>query len=76
MRLQEDDRQAVDDVRELVVNPGGERPIPLAAVAEHPSSFEALAKDARAYVEAHYRPDVVLDQLEDLLGRWTREVAP
>ena len=33
VRLREDDRQAVDDVRELVTNPGGERPIPLAAVA-------------------------------------------
>jgi len=33
VRLREDDRQAIDDVRELVVNPGGERPIPLAAVA-------------------------------------------
>ena len=33
VRLREDDRQAVEDVRELIVNPGGERPIPLAAVA-------------------------------------------
>ena len=33
VRLREDDRQAIDDVRELLVNPGGERPVPLAAVA-------------------------------------------
>ena len=46
----------------------------LAAVAEHPSAFESLAVDARGYVEAHYRPDVVLDQLEELLGSWMREV--
>ncbi len=33
VRLREDDRQAIDDVRELLVNPGGERPVALAAVA-------------------------------------------
>jgi Cu/Ag efflux pump CusA len=27
------DREAIEDIRELVVNPGGERPIPLSAVA-------------------------------------------
>lgn len=46
----------------------------LAAVAEQPAAFDALATGARAYVEAHYRPDVVLDHLEDLLGTWMREV--
>jgi HAE1 family hydrophobic/amphiphilic exporter-1 len=34
VRLQEDDRRRVTDVREFLVNPGGERPIPLASVAE------------------------------------------
>jgi hydrophobic/amphiphilic exporter-1 (mainly G- bacteria), HAE1 family len=34
VRLGEEDRGTVDDVRELTVNPGGERPIPLAAVAQ------------------------------------------
>ncbi len=33
VRLQMDDRKTVDDVRALNVNPGGERPIPLSAVA-------------------------------------------
>jgi glycosyltransferase involved in cell wall biosynthesis len=46
----------------------------LAAVAEQPSAFTSLATDARGYVEAHYRPDVVLDQLEELLGAWMAEV--
>jgi len=48
----------------------------LAAVAEHPGAFEALARDARSYVEAHYRPDVVLDEVESLLCSWMREVPP
>jgi HAE1 family hydrophobic/amphiphilic exporter-1 len=33
VRLQMTDRETVEDVRSLVVNPGGERPIPLSAVA-------------------------------------------
>lgn len=32
-RLQESDRETVADVRDLIINPGAERPIPLAAVA-------------------------------------------
>jgi HAE1 family hydrophobic/amphiphilic exporter-1 len=34
VRVQDQDRATVEDLRRLVVNPGGERPIPLAAVAE------------------------------------------
>jgi HAE1 family hydrophobic/amphiphilic exporter-1 len=33
VRLQEEDRRTVEQVRSLVVNPGGEAPIPLSAVA-------------------------------------------
>ncbi len=33
VRLQMSDRETVEDVRSLIVNPGGERPIPLSAVA-------------------------------------------
>ena len=34
VRFAEDDRRTVEDVREVVVNPGGPRPIPLDAVAD------------------------------------------
>jgi hydrophobic/amphiphilic exporter-1 (mainly G- bacteria), HAE1 family len=34
VRLDEDDRGHLDDIGRLVINPGGERPIPLSAVAE------------------------------------------
>lgn len=34
VRFEQADREIVGDVRELVINPGGERPIPLSAVAE------------------------------------------
>jgi HAE1 family hydrophobic/amphiphilic exporter-1 len=58
VRLREDDRQAIDDVRELVVNPGGERPIPLAAVAavrlgEGPSEVRRIDGRRVALVRAN-----------------------
>jgi HAE1 family hydrophobic/amphiphilic exporter-1 len=58
VRLQEDDRRAIDDVRELVVNPGGERPIPLAAVAavqlgEGPSEVRRIDGRRVALVRAN-----------------------
>ncbi|HVS03131.1 MAG TPA: efflux RND transporter permease subunit [Thermoanaerobaculia bacterium] len=58
VRLREDDRRAVDDVRELVVNPGGERPIPLAAVAavqlgEGPSEVRRIDGRRVALVRAN-----------------------
>jgi HAE1 family hydrophobic/amphiphilic exporter-1 len=34
VRLRMDDRETVEDVANLIVNPGGERPIPLSAVAD------------------------------------------
>jgi len=34
VRLQMTDRESVEDVSELIVNPGGDKPIPLSAVAE------------------------------------------
>jgi HAE1 family hydrophobic/amphiphilic exporter-1 len=34
VRLEEDDRRRVEDVSEFLINPGGERPIPLSSVAD------------------------------------------
>ncbi|MEZ5332787.1 MAG: efflux RND transporter permease subunit [Thermoanaerobaculia bacterium] len=34
VRLEEEDRRSVEDVRRLIVNPGGAKPIPLSAVAD------------------------------------------
>jgi HAE1 family hydrophobic/amphiphilic exporter-1 len=58
VRLHEDDRQAIDDVRELVTNPGGDRPIPLAAVAsvqlgEGPSEVRRIDGRRVALVRAN-----------------------
>ena len=34
VQLEEEDREAVEDVEDVIVNPGGDRPIPLSAVAD------------------------------------------
>jgi HAE1 family hydrophobic/amphiphilic exporter-1 len=34
VQLAEEDRRTIEDIRDVIVNPGGERPIPLSAVAE------------------------------------------
>jgi len=58
VRLAMDDRETVEDVRNLVVNPGGERPIPLSAVAEvtlgeGPSEVRRVSGSRVALVQAN-----------------------
>ena len=58
VRLNEDDRSTVDAIRELAVNPGGERPIPLSAVAtvtlgEGPSEVRRVDGSRVALVRAN-----------------------
>jgi HAE1 family hydrophobic/amphiphilic exporter-1 len=76
VRLREDDRQAVDDVRELIVNPGAERPIPLAAVAdvrlgEGPSEVRRVDGRRVALVRANLGDGA----LGDAVGAIERELA-
>jgi HAE1 family hydrophobic/amphiphilic exporter-1 len=58
VRLASDDRETVDDVRGIIVNPGGERPIPLSAVAqvtlgEGPSEVRRIDGQRVAVVSAN-----------------------
>ncbi|MEM9593654.1 MAG: efflux RND transporter permease subunit [Acidobacteriota bacterium] len=58
VRFSEDDRQAVDDVRRLLINPGADRPIPLDAVAavdlgEGPSEVRRIDGRRVALVRAN-----------------------
>jgi HAE1 family hydrophobic/amphiphilic exporter-1 len=76
VRLQENDRQAVEDVRELVVNPGGDRPIPLSAVAavqlgEGPSEVRRVDGRRVALVRANLGDG----SLGDAVGAIDRELA-
>jgi glycosyltransferase involved in cell wall biosynthesis len=43
----------------------------LALLEEAPDAFRNLAEPGRAYVEAHYRPDDVLDRFEARLREWS-----
>jgi len=57
VRLREQDRASVEDIRELVVNPGAERPIPLSAIAsvglgEGPSEVRRVDGNRVAIVSA------------------------
>jgi HAE1 family hydrophobic/amphiphilic exporter-1 len=58
VRLAMDDRETVDDVRAIIVNPGGDRPIPLSAVAqvslgEGPSEVRRIDGRRVAVVQAN-----------------------
>lgn len=43
----------------------------LTLLEQAPDAFAGLAAGGRAYVEAHYRPDDVLDRVEERLARWS-----
>jgi HAE1 family hydrophobic/amphiphilic exporter-1 len=65
VQLAEADRRAVEDVRELVINPGGERPIPLDAIAdvrpgEGPSEVRRVDGRRVALIAANLAPGVAL----------------
>ena len=58
VRLTMSDRETVEDVRNLIVNPGGERPIPLSAVAqvtlgEGPSEVRRVGGARVALIQAN-----------------------
>jgi len=86
VQLAEEDRRTVEDVRDLVINPGGERPIPLAAIAdvrlgEGPSEVRRVDGRRVALVRANLAPGVALGTavaaLESTLDgavRWPAEM--
>jgi HAE1 family hydrophobic/amphiphilic exporter-1 len=86
VQLAEQDRRSVEDVRGILVNPGGERPIPLAAIAdvrlgEGPSEVRRVDGRRVALVRANLAPGVALGaavgRLEAALGRdveWPAEM--
>jgi hydrophobic/amphiphilic exporter-1 (mainly G- bacteria), HAE1 family len=72
VQLAERDRRSIEDVRDLVVNPGGERPIPLSAVAdvrlgEGPSEVRRVDGRRVALVGANLAPGVALGSAVEAL---------
>jgi HAE1 family hydrophobic/amphiphilic exporter-1 len=81
VQLQESDRRTVEDVRELVINPGGERPIPLAAIAdvrlgEGPSEVRRIDGRRVGLVRANLAPGAALGSaVENLRAALDRDIA-
>lgn len=74
VQLAEADRRTIEDVRNLIVNPGGDRPIPLAAIAdvrlgEGPSEVRRVDGRRVALVRANLAPGVALGQAVERLRR-------
>jgi HAE1 family hydrophobic/amphiphilic exporter-1 len=79
VRLTETDRESVDDVRDLQVNPGGDRPIVLSAVArvslgEGPSEVRRVDGQRVALVSANLAAGSLGEAVEAIETRLAREV--
>ncbi len=80
VRLAEEDRETVADVRELLVNPGGQRPIPLSAVAdaslaEGPSEVRRVDGQRVALVSANLGDAALGAAVARIESTLSREVA-
>ena len=79
VRLAETDRESVSDVRELRVNPGDDRPIPLSAVAavrlgEGPSEVRRIDGRRVAVVSANLASGSLGEAVEKIEERLAREI--
>ena len=78
VRLREEDKQSIDDLRRLIINPGAERPISLEAVAdirvnEGPSEIRRIDQQRTAIITANVAPGAdlktVSQKIFDAVGR-------
>ncbi len=58
VRLKEEDKESINDLRRLIINPGGERPIPLEAIAdirvtEGPAEIRRVDQQRTALISAN-----------------------
>ena len=72
VRLREKDKESIDDLRRLIINPGSERPVPLFAVAdirinEGPSEIRRVGQQRTAVISANILPGFDLNKLNDLI---------
>ncbi len=68
VRLREADRESINDLRRLIVNPAGMRPVPLEAVArlrikEGPSEIRRIDQQRSAVITANILPGYKLNEL-------------
>ena len=78
VRLREEDKETIDDLRRLIINPGAERPIPLQAVAdirvnEGPSEIRRIDQQRTAVITANIAPGAdlktVSQKIYDTIGK-------
>lgn len=70
VRLRDKDKQSIDDLRRMVINPGAARPIPLSAVAtirinEGPSEIRRVDQQRSAVITANVAPGYDLKTLNN-----------
>ncbi|MCB0283206.1 MAG: efflux RND transporter permease subunit [Calditrichaeota bacterium] len=70
VRLRESDKESIDDLRRLVINPNSDRPIRLASVAdirinEGPSEIRRVGQQRTAVITANIMPGYDLKNLND-----------
>jgi len=74
VRLREEDKESIDDLRRIVINPGEKRPIPLQAVAdirinEGPSEIRRVDQQRTTIISANMAPGTDLKSISDAI--WT-----
>jgi multidrug efflux pump subunit AcrB len=72
VRLREKDKQSIDNLRRLIINPGSDRPVPLFALAdikinEGPSEIRRVGQQRTAVVTANILPGYDLKKINDLI---------
>jgi len=73
VRLRETDRQSIEDLERIIINPGAEKPIPLSAVAhidvqEGPSEIRRIDQQRTAVVTANISGRSLSEVSEDIVG--------
>ncbi len=78
VRLREEDKESIDDLRRMIINPGAERPISLQAVAdirvnEGPSEIRRIDQQRTAVITANVAPGAdlktVSQKIYDTIGK-------
>ncbi|MEJ2052784.1 MAG: efflux RND transporter permease subunit, partial [Calditrichaceae bacterium] len=70
VRLRDEDKQSIDDLRRLIINPGSPRPIPLSSVAdirvnEGPSEIRRIDQQRTTVITANVAPGADLKTVSD-----------
>ncbi|MGD9489358.1 MAG: efflux RND transporter permease subunit [Calditrichaceae bacterium] len=79
VRLREEDKESIDDLKRLIINPGSPKPIPLQAVAdirinEGPSEIRRIDQQRTAVITANIAPGSNLKSISQAIYREIRRL--